>query len=229
MRGDMQGSVGRGVRGGRNDGARRILEDLRRARVLVAHPPDEDGALLANHLRRLGCDVREAWPVPAPLPDDVDAVFLAIEDRLPEALALSVGLEDGGPAIIAVVTYETPTALKAIVDLNVHGVISKPLRTAGVLTQFALARHRRGYETRLSAKVRKLEETLKGRRVVERAVKLLVEHQGLDEDAAYRLIRDQASAERAALSSVAEHVIQAHETMQKLGLRMAPPQGGSGA
>lgn len=41
-------------------GTRRILDDLRRARVLVIHPRDEDGSALLDHLRRLGCSVEAA-------------------------------------------------------------------------------------------------------------------------------------------------------------------------
>ena len=44
--------------------ARKILDDLRRARALVIHPRDEEGAALLEQLRRLGCAVSLAWPPP---------------------------------------------------------------------------------------------------------------------------------------------------------------------
>ncbi len=69
---------------------------------------------------------------------------------------------------------ENPTALKSIVDVNANGVIAEPLRLAGVPTQFALARCGHGYEGRLDAKIRKLEDTMKGRRVVEKATRVLM-------------------------------------------------------
>lgn len=196
---------------------RRILEDLRRARVLVIHPRDEDGTVLINQLRRLGCEVNAAWPLPAALPEGTDTVFISVEDT---ATDQAVQLFEGhDPAIIAVVTYESPTSLRAIYDLNAHGVMSKPLRPLGILTQFTLARYRHSYEARMAAKVRKLEETLKGRRLVDRAIRLLVDEQGLDEDAAYRLLRDQATSERVTMASIADDLIAAHETMQRLGLK----------
>jgi len=197
------------------NGANKIIQDLRRARVLVAHPRDEDGDTLIAHLKRLGCEVRAAWPLPAHLPADVDTIFLQIDGVQVEDVLHIV--EDHQPAIIGIVTYESPIVLKAIIDLNVHGVISKPLRPLGILTQFALARYRHGYERRLAGKVQKLEETLKGRRLVERAILALREMNGLDEDKAYKLLRDQATAKRIPMARMAQTIITTHETMKSLG------------
>ncbi len=99
--------------------------------------------------------------------------------------------------------------------------MTKPLRLAGVLTQFALARYRHGYEGRLGAKIRKLEDTMKGRRVVEKATKVLMGLNGLDEEAAYRLIRDRATARRMTMMAVAESLIGAAEAMSGLGLHIS--------
>lgn len=197
-------------------GPSRIMQDLRRARVLVVHPRDEDGDTLVAHLKRVGCEVRATWPLPSVLPPDVDTLFLHVEEVQTEH-ALQI-IEQQQPAIIAIVTYESPTVLQAIIDLNAHGVISKPLRPLGILTQFALARYRHSYEKRLAGKVLKLEDTLKGRRLVDRAVAALRAMNGLDEEAAYKLLRDQATAKRVPMATVAESIITAQETLKSLGL-----------
>jgi AmiR/NasT family two-component response regulator len=199
--------------------ARRILDDLRRARVLVIHPKDEDGAALIDHLRRLGSDVTAVWPPPRDLPPEVDTIFMQLDDAAVDHLLPMI--EEAAPALIAIITYESPTSLKAIVDFNAHGVISKPLRPLGILTQFALARYRHGYEGRLAAKIRKLEDTMKGRRAVEKATKLLAGLNKIDDEAAYRLLRDRATAKRLTLSSVAESIIAAHDAMSGLGLQIS--------
>ena len=62
---------------------------------------------------------------------------------------------------------------------------------------------------------------MKGRRTVEKAVRLLVELNRIDEDAAYRMLRDRATASRVPMASVAEGVVTAHEAMSGLGLRIA--------
>ncbi|MGR3805657.1 MAG: ANTAR domain-containing response regulator [Marinibacterium profundimaris] len=198
-------------------GARRILDELRRARVQVIHPRDEDGQLLIGHLKRLGCEVQGTWPPPAALTEGADTVFISVDDvDVPAMIQL---LEGQDVAVIAVVTYESPTTLQSIFDVNAHGVMSKPLRPLGILTQFTLARYRRRAEGRLNSKVRKLEETLKGRRLVDKAVRLLVDVQGMSEDDAYNLLREQATTERVTMSSIAEDIVTAHETMARLGLR----------
>ena len=199
--------------------ARRILDDLRRARVLVIHPKDEDGAALIDHLRRLGSDVTAVWPPPRDLPPEIDTIFMQLDDAAVDHLLPMI--EEAAPALIAIITYESPTSLKAIVDFNAHGVISKPLRPLGILTQFALARYRHGYEGRLTAKIRKLEDTMKGRRAVEKATKLLAGLNKIDDEAAYRLLRDRATAKRLTLSSVAESIIAAHDAMSGLGLQIS--------
>ena len=203
--------------------AHRILDDLRRARVLVIHPKDEDGATLIDHLRRLGSDVTAVWPPPRELPPEIDTIFMQLDDAAVGHLLPMI--EEAAPALIAIVTYESPTSLKAIVDFNAHGVISKPLRPLGVLTQFVLARYRHGYEGRLAAKIRKLEDTMKGRRAVEKATKLLAGLNKIDDEAAYRLLRDRATAKRLTLASVAESIIAAHETMSGLGLHISLTEG----
>ncbi|TNC10338.1 ANTAR domain-containing protein [Methylobacterium terricola] len=199
--------------------ARKILDELRRARVLVVHPKDEEGASLVDQLRRLGCEVSQLWPPPAALPPEIDTLFVLLDDA--DVRPLLPALEEAGPTVVAIVGYESPTSLKAIVDVNAHGVLAKPLRPRGVLTQFALARYRRGYEGRLTSKITRLEETMKGRRSVEKAVRLLIDLNRIDEDAAYRLLRDRATATRVPMASVAESVVAAHEAMSGLGLRIA--------
>ena len=205
-------------------GARKILDDLRRARALVVHPRDEEGAALVDQLRRLGCEVSLVWPPPAALPPEIDTLFIQLDDL--DATHLLPAIEEAKPAIVAIVTYESPTSLKALIDFDAHGVLSKPIRPRGVLSQFALARYRRGYENRLSNKIEKLEETMKGRRTVEKAVRFITDMHGLDEDAAYRLLRDRATAARMTMASVAESIVSAHEAMSGIGLHisLAKPQ-----
>ena len=46
-------------------GVRRLIEDLRGARVLVIHPRDTESEALMDQLKRIGCNVRGVWPPPA--------------------------------------------------------------------------------------------------------------------------------------------------------------------
>jgi AmiR/NasT family two-component response regulator len=60
-------------------GVRRLIEDLRGARVLVIHPRDTEGEALIDQLKRIGCNVRGVWPPPPTIPHDIDTVFQLVE------------------------------------------------------------------------------------------------------------------------------------------------------
>ncbi|SON55721.1 Aliphatic amidase regulator [Hartmannibacter diazotrophicus] len=197
-------------------GVKRLLDDLRQARVLVIHPQDEEGEALIRQLRRIGCDVRAAWPVPAALPANVDTVFVLIDQGRAEDVLWRGEMD--GPTVIAILDYESPTSLKALVDWNAHGVVTKPVRASGILSSLVLARYQRGYQDRLLSKVRKLEETLKARREIERASKVLMRLKGISDHEAYQLLRTQATSRRVPIAEVAASVIAAAAAFEDFGL-----------
>lgn len=196
--------------------ARGLFEDLRTLRVLVIHPPGEDRSVLEEQLRRLGCPLRAIWPFPSQVPGDVDAVFFLVG---PEAKSTgNWGVADTPATLIALSDYENPTALKMLLDTQAHGVITKPYRSTGILSTLVLARAASRYQQRLQNKVAKLEEAIKARRQIERAVRVLVETHQLTENEAYEQMRARATGLRATVGEIATMVIDAHEAMEKLGL-----------
>jgi AmiR/NasT family two-component response regulator len=197
-------------------GIRRLIEELRGARVLVVHPRDVEGDALIDQLKRIGCNVRGTWPPPAELPNDVDTVFHLVETT--ETPAFVASASEDGPTFIAIVDYENPTVLKRLLDSNAHGVVNKPIRPFGILSSMVLARSMRGYTRRLEGKVQKLEETLKARRDVDKAVKILVSLKKIGDAEAYELIRAQATQKRLSMAQVATMVIGAEDVMTGLGL-----------
>jgi len=197
-------------------GIRRLMEDLRGARVLVVHPRDTEGEALIDQLKRIGCNVRGIWPPPAQLPNDVDTVFHLVETA--ETPAFTASASEDGPTFVAIVDYENPSVLKRLLDSNAHGVINKPIRSFGILSSLVLARSMRGYTRRLEGKVQKLEETLKARRDVDKAVKILVMRKKIGESEAYELIRSQATQKRLSMAEIAATVIGAQDVLAGLGL-----------
>jgi two-component system, response regulator PdtaR len=197
-------------------GIRRLIEELRGARVLVVHPRDAEGDALLDQLNRIGCNVRGIWPPPVELPRDVDTVFHLVETA--ETPAFIASASEGGPTFVAIVDYENPTVLRRLLDSNAHGVINKPIRPFGILSSLVLARSMRGYTCRLESKVQKLEETLKARRDVDKAVKILVTLKKIGEAEAYELIRSQATQKRLSMAQVATTIIGAQDVMAGLGL-----------
>ena len=183
------------------------IRELRGTRVLVMHPVDEEIDELLRHLRRIGCQVAHAWPAPPALPDSIDVVFFPVCPTRPVALPPPA---ETGPALIAVVDFENPIALRSLLDANAHSFVSKPIRAAGILSSLVMARSIHGYQGRLQNKVAKLEETLRSRREIEKATRILMEVKGSSEDSAYQLIRQQATTQRLAMGVVARSIITAH-------------------
>jgi AmiR/NasT family two-component response regulator len=197
-------------------GIRRLMEDLRGARVLVVHPRDAEGDALIDQLKRIGCNVRGLWPPPAEIPRDVDTVFHLVEAA--ETPDFTASATDDGPTFVAIIDYENPTVLKRLLDSNAHGVVNKPIRPFGILSSLVLARSAHGYARRLQGKVQKLEETLKARRDVDKAVKILVTLKKIGETEAYELIRQQATQKRLSMAQIATTIIGAQEVLGGLGL-----------
>ncbi|MGX7000386.1 ANTAR domain-containing response regulator [Caballeronia sp. KNU42] len=197
-------------------GARRLFDDLRTLRVLVIHPPGEDRIVLEEQLRRIGCPVRVLWPFPSKLPAEVDAIFFLVGPETRSAGNWCAA--DTEATLIALSDYENPTALKMLVDTQAHGVITKPYRSTGILSTLVLARASSGYQQRLNNKVAKLEEAIKARRHIEKAIRILMEAHHLGENDAYEHIRSRATSLRVTVSEIATLVIDAHEAMERLGL-----------
>jgi AmiR/NasT family two-component response regulator len=189
---------------------------LRTLRVLVIHPPGDDRSVLEEQLRRIGCPVRVLWPFPFQLPADVDAIFFLVGPETRSAGNWCAA--DTEATLIALSDYENPTALKMLLDTQAHGVITKPYRSTGILSTLVLARAASGYQQRLHNKISKLEEAIKARRHIERAIRILMEAHRLSESEAYEHMRSRATGLRVTVGEIATMVIDAHEAMEKLGL-----------
>ncbi|MFO1149762.1 MAG: ANTAR domain-containing protein [Alsobacter sp.] len=198
-----------------------IVRNLRDRRVVVIHPRDRDGEDLSRQLQRIGCQVQAIWPPPASLPSPVDVVFVSLDRE--QAVAMPWRTESDA-AVIAVLDYENPTTLKALLDANAHGVLIRPVRPVGVLSTLVLALSLKGYETRLNHKVAKLEETLRTRREIEKATRLLMKLRNLGEDEAYQFMRKQATAKRVPVAAIATSIIHAADLLGDMRLDHSPAE-----
>ena len=70
------------------------------------------------------------------------------------------------------------------------------------------------YQGRLNARIAKLDETLKTRRLVERATRILAEYQNISEDKAYALIRTEAMNKQMTVLEMANAIINAGKVFQ---------------
>ena len=183
-----------------------LLRRLRRKRVLVIHPDDEDRRTLLAQLKRIGCQTEKMSSAPTLLPPDTDVVlFLLTRNKSEVAVKWMADAET--ITRIAIISYETPEILAALERLHVHAVLSKPIRIFGVLAALITAVSLAQHEGRLQQRVRSLDDTLKARRRIEKAVSILSERHQITEESAYKRLRDKAMKVSAPIAEIADAVI----------------------
>lgn len=193
-----------------NYGDENLLRRLRRMRILVIHPIDSEGQSLLAHLKRIGCRVDIVWPAPQALPDEVDVVLFVISNQ-DDKSTLSWMASEESIARIAIISFETPEILSTLERLNVHGVLSKPLRMFGVLAVLTTSIGLLKLENRLKTRIKTLDETLKTRRKIEQAVQILMETKKIEETEAYSRLRNKSKSANASIVSIAEAIIASHD------------------
>ena len=188
-----------------------ILRDLRGLRVEVIHPPDGEGVSLVEHLRRIGCAVSTAWPVPDGLNTAADIVLLSIDhDSREPVRRLFRGADRITPTLIAIVGYENPSILQLVLEAGAHAVIERPVRPFGLLTQLALARSLWLQQQDWARRNQKLERKLRGITKIQRAKSILMAGSGVSEDSAYQDIRKRAMSKRVSMEDMADAIINAN-------------------
>lgn len=193
-------------------GTSRLLRELRSLRVLLVHPDDQDGQELRAQLQRIGCQVRASWPPAQALPEDADLVFFAMR---PETLSIELPWlkRDNAPPVIAVVTYEDPTTIEAVLRLNAYGVVASPVKSFGLLSALVVARNQLEKARDKDKYVARLEQRLAAQRKITRAKAILMQTRSISEDDAYKLIRERAMSRRVTTEEIADAVISANEIL----------------
>lgn len=198
---------------------RRLYEDLRSITVAVVYPPGEDRDIVVEQLQRIGCRLKLIWPFPSEPPADAQVILFRVSQELDGRIGWSSTASTA--ALVALSDYETPTTLKLLLDTHAHGVLTRPFRSAGILSTLVLARSAQGFQERMQGKIEKLESTIKARRQIEKAVRTLTDSERMNEVQAYEHMRSRATSLRITVGEVACMIIDAHEAMEKLGIGAA--------
>lgn len=188
------------------------LRDLRSLKVGVFHPDDSDGQQLAQQLQRIGCQVKALWPPLPSLPGDLDVIFLAVR---PDSIDFGYEWAQGEdcPTVIAVVTYENPTIVEAVLRIGAKAVLPSPVRSFGLLSTLVIARQTDIECKTMAKRVRKLEAKMIGIRRLAEAKEILMRTRSISETQAYDLIREQAMSKRVTTEEIAASIVNANEIL----------------
>ena len=189
-----------------------LLRDLRSLNVIVFHPNDQDGQEITRQLQRIGCQVKAFWPPLERLPPDTDLVFLAVRPEVAATELPWIG-DDDVPPLIAVVNYENPTIVDAVLNTRPDGVVASPVKSFGLLTTVVVARQNSALRHEQRKHIARMEQRLAGIRKLTKAKAILVETRGISEDQAYAIIRDQAMSKRTTTDEIANAIINANEIL----------------
>ncbi|MFT4190053.1 MAG: ANTAR domain-containing protein [Comamonas sp.] len=190
-----------------------VLKELRELKVVIVHPPDEEGSALQAHLRRIGCMASFAWPLPEALPANADVVFVLIDDHFrPGCRKLLQALPQPRPTVIAIQSYEDPGTLQVMLDMGALASVQKPIRASGLLASLAIARKTWADAQALCKENRKLRRKIVSDQTISRAKAILMAARDIDEQGAYDAIRAQAMARRVSMNEIANSII----NMEKL-------------
>jgi AmiR/NasT family two-component response regulator len=187
-----------------------LLRELRSLHVCIFHPPNEDGVLLTQQLQRIGCQVHSFWP-PHKVPvAGSDIVFIGL---YPDTIGCDFRWceAEDSPPVVAVVNYENPTIIDAVLRVGARAVVASPVRSFGVLSAVVLARQISGDIKRLRKRVSRLEERVGGARKIAEAQEILVRQRGITKTEAYQAIRERAMGKRVSIEEIASAIVTADE------------------
>jgi len=186
-----------------------LMRDLRTLRVAVFHPADQDGKELVLQLRRIGCHAQAFWPPFPVLPEGIEVVFLAVRPNmvLPDWTSSQ---NSASPTVIAVVTYENPTVIEAVLKVGAESVIASPIKAFGLLATLVVARRVNNSLRTLARQNQRLEAKLSGVRKVAEAKSILMAARNISEDDAYQVMREQAMARRVTVEQIVAVIVDAN-------------------
>lgn len=194
------------------------LKELRALKIAVIHPDDADGMQLTQQLQRIGCQVQAFWPPVQVLPAGIDIAFMAVRPDI-IGLRFEWTQREDAPTVIAVVTYENPTIVDAVLALGAQAVLPSPVRSFGLLTALVLARETHKENRSLTRRLRKVEAKLLGARHLADAKAVLMKTHDISETQAYDLIREQAMSKRTTTEEIAAAIVHASEVLSLGGRR----------
>ena len=194
------------------------LKELRALKIAVIHPDDADGMQLTQQLQRIGCQVQAFWPPVQVLPAGIDIAFMAVRPDI-VGLRFEWTQREDAPTVIAVVTYENPTIVDAVLALRAQAVLPSPVRSFGLLTALVLARETHKENLSLTRRLRKVEAKLLGARHLADAKAVMMKTHDISEAQAYDLIREQAMSKRTTMEEIAAAIVHASEVLSLGGRR----------
>lgn len=173
-------------------------------RAVILHRAGDTTDRLARQLTVLGFEVTARWR-PLETAAAVDVVFVDADEGWDGLLPWTAG-EKPVP-LVAVLGSEAPGRITWALDQGADALIAKPVSLSAVYPALVMATRRHAAAQAMAERVAELEERIRLRPLVLRAVQQLMDRQGLGEAEAYRQLRKAAMQQRLSLEQCAATVL----------------------
>lgn len=179
---------------------RRLAPHFGGLRAVVLHHQDESVERLIRQLELLGLVVEIRWK-PVSSDEPFDLVLVDADQGFDDLLPWT-GAEAPVP-VIGLLRSEAPGRIAWMLERGISAMIPKPIQTSAVYPALvvATALHEERQETR--TRILRLEERLRMRPIVHEAMRILARAHGLDQDGAYRQLKDLAMKTRRPVEQIA--------------------------
>jgi AmiR/NasT family two-component response regulator len=192
----------------------RLLQNFKGGRALVVTARGGWESTLETTLAKLGVSTEYPEIVGGHAQIDVGSLqperdILFVDGDLEGAVAIEVNPVSRLPPapVIGLVGVEAPSRLKALVNLGATSFLRKPVHGGAVYTSLFMGINQFLLRSDMYARFHDLEERRRGRRAVIRAVILLMQQDGLDEEGAYSQLRRESMRARLNLELYCEEFL----------------------
>ena len=186
-----------------------FVKDLRSLRVLLIQPNNSEGMALRSHLRRIGCHVEEIWPPPLDYAEDIDVIFVMVDQVIESELTFTWQTENPPAVLIAVIDYENPLSIDRLLRMRADTVIGLPIRPFGILTNLLVTVNNHRREQQLRSKCALMQARLESCRTVERAKLAMMLTNNRSEQESYAKLRNMAMTRRTTVDAISEELLNA--------------------
>jgi AmiR/NasT family two-component response regulator len=192
----------------------RLLQNFRGGRALVVLARAGREMTLETTLAKLGVTTEYSEIVDGRAQIDVVGLqperdILFVDGDLEEAVAIEINPASRLPPVpvIGLVGVEAPSRLKALVNLGATSFLRKPVHGGAVYTSLFMGINQFLLRSEMYERLQDLEMRRRGRRAVLRAVILLMQETGLDDDSAYSQLRRESMRVRQSLEVYCEEFL----------------------
>lgn len=113
--------------------------------------------------------------------------------------------------VVLLTAYSQEDLVKKAKESGVYGYLLKPLRTTELIPTLLMAIGRFEDEQRMASEVKRLEQTLEERKLIAKAVGILMDAHGLSEDDAYQRIRSYSMKHKQTIVETCKKILEAHD------------------